>query len=206
MIPNLLSEVEACKRQYPEAWRHAHTGSARTEEFIRLLAARCHAISPRFGLNGKRGNPDDVSDDALCFKGEGPDHLVDGTSATVIDVIGAAGTPGAVAQWAIVSKSEAPIQTAWIQPGAVVPVPPAPPVPPPAPPVVPAYPGDAIFDHVGALLLADYAQAGRVPDPQVGRWFGRTMYDWLANVTPTLDASIVKHRAEWRALLGLPPL
>ena len=84
MIPNLLSEVEACKRQYPEAWRHAHTGSARTEEFIRLLAARCHAISPRFGLNGKRGNPDDLSNDALCFKGEGPDHLVDGTP--VLDV------------------------------------------------------------------------------------------------------------------------
>lgn len=202
MIPNLFSEVEACKREHPEAWQHAHTGSARTEEFIRLLAARCHAISPRFGLNGKRGNPDDVSDDALCFKGEGPDHLVDGTPATVIDVIGAAGTPGAVAQWVVVSKSEAPIQTAWIQPGAV---PPAPPVPPPAPPV-PAYPGDAVFDQVGALLFADYAQAGRVPDPPVGRWFGRVTYDWLAGNEKTLDASIVKHRAEWRALLGLPPL
>lgn len=79
------------------------------------------------------------------------------------------------------------------------------PVPPPAPPL-PAYPGDAVFDQVGALLFADYAQAGRVPDPQVGRWFGRVIYDWLANVTPTLDAAIAKHRAEWRALLGLPPL
>jgi len=195
VIPNLLSEVEACKREYPEAWQHAHTGSARTEEFIRLLAARCHAISPRFGLNGKRGNPDDLSNDALCFKGEGPDHLVDGTPATVIDVIGAAGTPGAVAQWAIVSKIDTPIKTAWIQPGDV-PVRPAPPAP-----SLPAYPGDAMFDKVGALLFADYAQAGRVPDPQVGRWFGRTIYDYLAGMT--LDDSIKKHRAEWRSALGL---
>jgi hypothetical protein len=193
VIPNLLSEVEACKREHPEAWQHAHTGSARTEEFIRLLAARCHAISPRFGLNGKRGNPDDLSNDALCFKGEGPDHLADGTPATVIDVIGAAGTPGAVAQWAIVSKIDTPIKTAWIKPGDV-------PVRP-SPPALPSYPGDAIFDEVGALLFADYAQAGRVPDPQAGRWFGRTIYDYLAGMT--LENSIKKHRAEWRSALGL---
>ena len=114
---------------------------------------------------------------------------------SVIDVIGAAGTPGAVAQWAIVSKIDTPIKTAWIQPSDV-PVRPAPPAP-----SLPAYPGDAMFDKVGALLFADYAQAGRVPDPQVGRWFGRTIYDYLAGMT--LEDSIKKHRAEWRSALGL---
>ncbi|NBV23583.1 MAG: hypothetical protein EBS05_16890 [Proteobacteria bacterium] len=76
------------------------------------------------------------------------------------------------------------------------------PVPPPAP-AKPPYPGDTIFDQVGAVLWADYAEAGRTPDAQVGRWFGRTIYDWLVANEPTLEASITKHRAEWRALLGL---
>jgi len=35
----------------------------------------------------------------------------------------------------------------------------------------------------------------------VGRWFGRTIYDYLAGMT--LDASIERHRAEWRTALGL---
>ena len=64
------------------------------------------------------------------------------------------------------------------------------------------YPGDAAFDEIGAILWADYAEAGRVPDAQVGRWFGRTIYDYLA-AGMTLDASIDKHRAEWRTALGL---
>ena len=66
---------------------------------------------------------------------------------------------------------------------------------------LPPYPGDAAFDEIGMILWADYAEAGRVPDAQVGRWFGRTTYDYLAGMT--LDASIDKHRAEWRTALGL---
>lgn len=74
---------------------------------------------------------------------------------------------------------------------------------PPAP-VYPPYPGDHVFDQVGDVLFADYAAAGNPPNPQMGRWFGRTIYDWLAAVTPTLEASIEKHRKEWREILGLP--
>ena len=66
---------------------------------------------------------------------------------------------------------------------------------------LPPYPGDAAFDAIGITLWADYAEAGRVPDAQVGRWVGRTVYDYLAGMT--LDASIAKHRAEWRTALGL---
>lgn len=81
----------------------------------------------------------------------------------------------------------------------------APPVTPPKP-IKKPYPGDAPFDAVGVALFADYALAGNAPDPQMGRWFGRTIFDWLEDNEPTLDASIQKHRAEWRAILGLPPL
>lgn len=73
-----------------------------------------------------------------------------------------------------------------------------------APPAHDPYPGDAVFDAVGVVLFADYAEAGQAPNPQMGRWFGRTIYDWLAKHEPTLDASIAKHRKEWRQILGLP--
>lgn len=79
------------------------------------------------------------------------------------------------------------------------------PIEPPKPAKKP-YPGDQPFDAVGAALFADYAQAGNAPDPQMGRWFGRTIFDWLEDNEPSLDASIAKHRKEWRGLLGLPPL
>jgi hypothetical protein len=82
-------------------------------------------------------------------------------------------------------------------------VPPTKPEPPP-PPVKKPYPGDPEFDAVGVALFADYARAGNAPDPQMGRWFGRTIFDWLNDNEPTLDASIKKHRAEWRAILGIP--
>lgn len=80
------------------------------------------------------------------------------------------------------------------------------PTPIPPTPTYPPYPGDPVFDAVGVALFADYSEAGQSPNPEMGRWFGRTIYDWLAKVVPTLDASIAKHRAEWRAVLGLPAL
>jgi len=63
------------------------------------------------------------------------------------------------------------------------------------------YPGDVTFDVVGQTLWDDYAEAGRVPDAQVGRWFGRTLYDYLTGMT--MADSIAKHRGEWRTALGL---
>lgn len=75
------------------------------------------------------------------------------------------------------------------------------PVPPPAP-VLPPYPGDPVFDEIGSALFADYAQAGQPPNAGMGRWLGRTVYDYLAGMS--MADSITKHRAEWRAALGLP--
>lgn len=81
--------------------------------------------------------------------------------------------------------------------------------PTPQPPVKP-YPGDAVWDSVGAILFADYAEAGQAPNSQMGRWFGRTIWDATEGdqngVVLTVDASIKKHRGEWRAVLGLPPV
>ena len=197
MIPDLRHIVEQCKAVYPQAWKDAHTGNAHTEDFIRLCAPMLKAADARFGLNGKRGDPKDISDDAVNVKGEGPgtDKLT-GLPCTVIDIIGGAGGPHPQVQWGVMTDPVAS-SGAWVNPSSA---------PVPQPPQMPPYSGDPVFDAVGVVLFADYAQAGNAPDAQMGRWFGRTIYDWLAQVTPTLDASIAKHRAEWRAVLGLPPL
>lgn len=72
------------------------------------------------------------------------------------------------------------------------------------PPRLPPYPGDPVFDAIGVALFADYGLALQAPNPQMGRWFGRTVYDYLAGMP--IDDSIKKHRREWRDALGLPPI
>ena len=196
MIPNYLHVVEQVKLAHPQAWKDAHTGNVATEDFVRLLAAELYAHDVRFGLNGKRGDPKDISDDAINYVGEGPDYdpTFYNAPVTVIDVIGAAGSPQAVPQWIVVSDPNAPVAAAWVSPS---------PVNPPDPtPTVPPYPGDPVFDQIGVALFADYALVLQPPNPQMGRWFGRTVYDYLAGMPMT--ESIAKHRPEWRAALGLP--
>ena len=79
------------------------------------------------------------------------------------------------------------------------------PVPAPPPVVVQPYPGDAVWDAVGVQLFADYARAGQPPNPQMGRWFGRTIWDATEGdgTVLTVPESITKHRAEWCAVLGI---
>lgn len=198
-IPNMLHVVQQCKADHPKEWASAHTGGPETEDFIKILAARCHAIDSRMGLNGKRGNADDLSDDALnylCESSESTGRTPEGLPCVVIDVIGSAGSPSAFPTWQVFNTAP-DANGAWVKPGPVV-------APVPLPPVYPPYPGDAAFDAVGVVLFADYAQAGQPPNPLMGRWFGRVIYDWLVKNEPTLDASIAKHRKSWRAALGLP--
>lgn len=124
-----------------------------------------------------------------------------------VDFIGDAGGSNPSIVWGVdmprYSKSD------WLDPdehgGTAPKLPPVCPVCPPAQ-TIPGYPGDEPFDAVGRVLFADYAEAGQGPNEGMGRWFGRTIYDWIARVMPTLQASIDKHRAEWRAALGLPAL
>lgn len=64
--------------------------------------------------------------------------------------------------------------------------------------------GDATGVRVMDLLFQDYAEAGQAPNSGMGAWEGRTYYDIMAGMS--IDASINKHRREWRAELGLPPI
>lgn len=198
-IPDLTYIVRQAQADYPEAWRQAHTGSPQTEDFIRLVAKFMHAVDPRFGLNGKRGNPADISDDAVNVIGEGPGTTPGGRPCTVIDVIAGAGGPNPQPQWGVMTDPVAS-SGAWVNPGAALPP------PPPAPQYPPYPPNESDVDGAGVALFADFAQAGQPPNPQMLRFAFRIAYSWLTKEVADLPASVAKHRREWRALLGLPPL
>jgi hypothetical protein len=223
-IPNLMHEVDAARRKYPQAWANAHTGGPGTEDFIRLLARDLRlAHGPRWGLNGKRGNPNDISDDVIAYQGEGTavDVTNGNTAMEIIDVIGKAGNPVNHPD-----PNERPFPVWNVGPGGIgdrgafvgtfsvpdspgtpgVPGTPATPsCPDPSahqPKPKPSYPGDRPFDAVGQQLEADYREAGQTLNAQSATWFSRTIWDHVVEGL-SLDASIAKHRTEWRQALGL---
>jgi hypothetical protein len=148
-IPNGRHVVEQLAAQHPQEWWDAHRpsgGGPKTEAFIRRLAWVLHStVDPRFGLCGKRGNPADISDDALCYDGVSQLGDVDptrgGVPVTVLDVIGGAGGPTPTAQWGAAGPATPRPHAAWVRPepvggvssgGGGTPLP-APPVPVPGP-------------------------------------------------------------------------
>lgn len=146
-------------------------------------------------------NVDGYAEDAICF-GADPTDL-----QNVVDLVNGAGAANASIGGAVKERRPANL---WVKPqplsqadldyllqGSQ-----------PQPPAHTPYPGDAVWDAVGVTLFADYARGGQSPNPQMGRWFGRTIWDATegdaAGHVLTVDESIAKHRAEWCALLGIP--
>lgn len=200
MVPNFKHEVERARGDYPQAWKDAHTGSARTEDFIRILAARLHRFDPKFGLNGKRGNPLDISDDVVIYKGEGIgyDPTNGNAPVTVIDVIGGAGAPGATVQWVVFNDTTNPDHlgpSAWVDP-----ITPPAPKPAPAPPK-PAYPGDRFFvDSIGKPLEEDYRKVNQTLNAGSASWFARTIWR-VVNEGMTPEQSLAISQPQWRKAL-----
>jgi hypothetical protein len=79
------------------------------------------------------------------------------------------------------------------------------PDPDPGPDIRPgrAYPGDEPFNEVGKVLESDYRDAGQQLNAGSATWFARVIWDH-AHGGLTIEQSITKHRAEWRAALRLP--
>jgi hypothetical protein len=218
-IPNLLHEVEAARQKYPEAWKNAHTGNAQTEDFNRLLARDVRAkYGDNWGMNGKRGNPNDLSDDVLAYSGEGTAiDVVNGGPMEIIDVIGGAGGPNPVPTWNV--GPGGPGDKGTVVKVFTVPGDPGTTPPPTTDPCkackdelatlkansVPkvGYPGDHVWDQFGAVYLADVQRAGQTLNAQSFRWAGRTIHDdYMEGLS--LEASIAKHRVEWCQALGIP--
>jgi hypothetical protein len=200
MIPDYKADVEAAAAKYPEDWRHAHKdGDPRRWDWIRLFAFDLHKKDPRVGLNGKRGNPNDLSMDAINYlDDDGPGRTPEGLRCWVVDVIGGAGGPNPKPQWNDgIQKDPVASSGAWVKPGTK----PAP-VPVPVPAQKP-YPGDGYFLELGAMLEADYTRAGQRLNAGSAVWFARTIWRSV-NEGMSIEASTAQSRKEWRAALGLP--
>jgi hypothetical protein len=200
MIPNLKHVVEQCKTDHPEAWANAHTGNAQTKDFIKILATALKAQDVRFGLNGKRGDPNNISDDAvnyLCDASESAGRTPEGLPCVVIDCIMGAGGPDPKAGW-IVFNTLVEGSGANVDPNAK---PKPKPLPPPQP-VHKPYPGDDFFVRLGQALESDYTEAGQRLNAGSVVWISRTLWRYL-NEGMTIEASTAQSRKEWRAALGL---
>jgi hypothetical protein len=211
-LPNHKAIVEEAIRLYPDAFTHAHReGDPRTEEFVNLLVQLFRDKGHKnVFLNGKRGTTD-VSDDCIAWVDpEGDVISREGERFYIVDVIVGAGGTSPSAAWSNVSG---PSPGRLIEPKTPGATPTPTPCPDPARHQKPdcpdpqahrakTYPGDRAFDVVGQQLEADYAAAGQTLNAQSATWVARTIWDHL-NEGLSLEASIAKHRHEWRSALGL---
>ncbi len=177
-----------------------HAGQA---VFVDDAVAALHAKDPKWGHLRKSPGQTNIhlhAEDAALYLN------ASGLSVAVDFIAGAGGSNPSIG-WGV----DAPRYSLsdWWDPSTHTGATPAPPaicpICPTCPPqiTIPGYAGDAAFDQVGAVLFADYAEAGQAPNEGMGRWLARTIYDWIAGNTKTLQASIEKHRGEWRSALGL---
>lgn len=124
--PNRKDVVEAVSAADPARFACAHVeGRSCKHDWIKAVAAALHATDPKWGLNGKRGNPSDISMDVVTYRIGPTDRHVQ-----AFDICGSCGggSPSVVwndiTNWATIGQ---PGTAIWIQPG---------PVSGPAPPVV----------------------------------------------------------------------
>lgn len=196
--PNYEDEVKALAAQYPEAFKNAHTGNAHTEDFVKIVADHLHGLDPNVGLNGKRGNANDLSDDAINILDpvDGPGQTPEGDRCWVVDFIASAGAANASVTWNPIPDATGS-SGAWVLP-----------LPPDLPPPDVTYPypdepttGKAYQNRVKAT----YNEANRAfPDPNDEDAFRHFMrYGYSCRSMPEPEASD-KHIAELRADLGLP--
>lgn len=203
MIPEALIEVDAAR---PELLRKNTHESCGQFLYFACLALNNGTHEPWGLLSKERSEngvtwPNDVrtSHDAIIHKG----------TQEVFDIISSAGAGSPTTPSWTGPQPKRP-HNVWTPlsavpaPGGGAPKPPQP-VPPPAPSYPPYPPTESDVDGAGVALFADFAQAGQPPNPQMFRLAFRVAYSWLTQESASLPASVAKHRAEWRKLLGLQP-
>lgn len=203
MIPNYENIVVQTRNDYPRAWQHCHiAGDPEAWDFIILVSKRIYALDTRFGLNGKRGNPEDLSWDALNWIGTATDP------PNVIDVVLGAGGTNPQPTWGITNTTGAYVnpttKNTYYDYGSGGGTNPKPEPPKPKLPSYEELGGDASGVKVGNYLFHDYARAGSTGDPGMGVWFNRVMYDAISGIEKSYDDSIAKHRPGWCQGLGIP--
>lgn len=225
MTPQQIVDVgNTIRATYPRAFSKCHVvGDPEAWDFIILFAKACNAIDSLIGCNGKRGNVNDMSYDALFIK-----------PSSVIDVVAGAGGPSPTVYYNDVS-SQGP--GAFIDPttkntvynygstggGGTTPT--------DCPQKLEAcktenqklktaneilkaentelrrhqqphpYEQDKVT-QLGNAVAADYARAGQSLNAGSFDWYAQTITDYH-NGMPWNEA-LAKHRAEWCGALGIP--
>ena len=122
MAPNMQDVVEDMSERFPTEWKNAHKDYGQQDgkegrvtvteatKFMQLLASILHdKYDARFGLNGKRGDMNDLSQDAISFRNpRGPGGV------EIIDVIASAGESNASAAWNDVTQKTIDARTVGI--------------------------------------------------------------------------------------------
>lgn len=162
--PNRLAVVERVDAACPGLILRDH-------EFTDAVATLLWQEDARWGRNGKRGNPNDPSHDAIAWRNPSSPFGV-----SVVDIIGAAGSPSASPAW--IDQTQATIDArttgVWVRPSGVLPAcltggsTPAPgggstPPPPTSTPAVDLRPVLDALVRVEARLAA--LEARPVPEP-----------------------------------------
>lgn len=136
--------------------------------FTDAVATVLNQEDARWGRNGKRGNPNDPSHDAIAFRNPSSPFGV-----SVVDIIGAAGSSSASPAW--IDQTQATIDArttgVWVRPSGVLPAcltgGSTPPPPGPTPPPVATTPAVDLAPVLTALakLQADVDELKNRPQP-----------------------------------------
>lgn len=209
MIPNYQKQVDACKTKYADAWTHAHVeGDPRRTEWIQLCAADIHAIDKSVGCNGKRGNPHDLSADALnilCSTADSEGKTPEGYPCAVVDVIAGAGGPNPQPVWNVYTTAVEG-SGANVLPGAVT----------PPQPVIPVVPGreealdemkwlDGYYASPEGLQRPNGLSLNGTPDFEgIAAWYLDVYQQARIHGKSRADAraayvSDIRHSSEWQA-------
>lgn len=165
IAPNGRLVVERLAREFPQEFKDCHRPELgpRAWDFIRRVAWVLHTtVDVRFGLNGKRGNVNDPSMDAVSFRN--PASPAGGVE--VYDVVAGAGSSGASPTWLDVTRAtvEAGTIGAFIQPEPVEGSPVTPPNPwePPVTPPEPDCRCPLTQEDIDGLFTSMATLAGRM--------------------------------------------
>ncbi len=151
--PDRRDVVQAVSDADPARFACAHVESRPCKlDWIQAVAAALHRIDQRWGLNGKRGNPADISMDVVTFRVGPTDRHVE-----AFDVCGGCGGGPPSVTWNNITNYATmgqPGTAIWVAPVASEPPPPPPVDPPPAVNLQP------VLDALAALTVKVDAVAG----------------------------------------------
>lgn len=152
--PDRRDVVQAVSDADPARFACAHVESRPCKlDWIQAVAAELHKIDQRWGLNGKRGNPADISMDVVTFRVGPTDRHVE-----AFDVCGGCGGGNPSVTWNNITNYATmgqPGTAIWVAPVVGSDPPPPPPVDPP--PTVNLQP---VLDALAALTVKVDAVAG----------------------------------------------